>query len=104
VLVQKRTALGGRTGRGRWYLPWFLNEGQVDETGLVASTYVTGVQGAITNYFNSLTPKLVIANRIYDLPWDNPNRQLQQVNGGPIVTSMVVQPFAATQRRRMPRA
>jgi len=104
LLVQKRTAVGGRGGRGRWYLPWMLNEGQVDETGAVTAGYRDTAQNRATNYLTDLAGSMVIANRTYDLPWDNPNRQLLSVTIGPVVTALTVSSFAATQRRRMPRA
>ena len=104
VLVQKRTGVGGRGGRGRWYLPFMLNEGEVDETGALASGYRNGIQLQVDSYLTALASAMRIANRTYDLPWDNPNRQLLSVTMGPVVTKLQVSPIAATQRRRMPRA
>lgn len=104
VLVQKRTGSGGRAGRGRVYLPWMLNEGEVNEIGAINAAYVTGIQNDLNATALVTQGSQVIANRVYDLPWDNPNRQLVALNIGPVVTSMPVQAMAATQRRRMPRA
>jgi hypothetical protein len=61
------------------------------------------LQAAATQYFTGYAGSMVIANRLYDLPWDNPNRQLLAVVSGPVVTALVASPIAATQRRRMPR-
>jgi hypothetical protein len=104
VLVQKRTGTGGRTGRGRIFLPWMLNEGEVNEIGQINAAYVAGIQADLNATSLITAGNQVIANRVYDLPWDNPNRQLTAINIGPVVTSMPVQVMAATQRRRMPRS
>ncbi len=103
VLVQKRTALGGRKGRGRVYFPWSLNESEVDETGKIGVTYVSGFQNSMDAYLFGYGGAMVIANRLYDLPWTNPARQLLAVTKGAVVTALIVSNMAATQRRRMPR-
>jgi len=104
VLVQKRTLLGGRRGRGRVYLPWFLPETQVDEIGGISTSQQGIVQLAMDNYYAGYGGVMMLAGRTYDLPWDNPNRQLLAVTSGPLVNALVVSPIAATQRRRMPRS
>jgi len=103
LLVQKRTALGGRKGRGRVYLPWMLNEANVDEIGAVNQAYITPTQAMMDTYYAGYAGQMVIANRLYDLPWSNPARKLLAVTKGALVTKLVVSPIAATQRRRMPR-
>jgi hypothetical protein len=104
ALVQKRTLLGGRMGRGRVYLPWFLPELEVDEIGTVTTSTVGNLQAAIDTYYAGYAGKMIIAHRIYDLPWDNPARELIAVSTGPLVNNLVVSSIAATQRRRMPRS
>ncbi len=103
ALVQKRSALGGRSGRGRVYLPWFLPELEVDEIGSVTTATVGNLQTAVDAYYAGYEGNMVIAKRTYDLPWDNPARQLILVSSGPLVTALKVSSIAATQRRRMPR-
>jgi len=105
ILLQKRTAFGGRRNRGRVYLPWFLNEGNVNEVGLIVPAGLASVQASVTSWFGSanIGSAMVIANRVYDLPWDNPARQLLEINIGKPVTALVLSNMAATQRRRMPR-
>lgn len=49
LLVHKRTALGGRRGRGRFYLPPFCeNEGDVSAAGVIGSGGVTAIQTKIS--------------------------------------------------------
>jgi hypothetical protein len=104
ALVQKRTALGGRSGRGRVYLPWFLIEGVTDEIGNLGQSNKDNLQVSADAYFAGYEGNMVLAKRTYDLPWDNPARQLILVSSGPLVTALVVSGIAATQRRRMPRS
>jgi hypothetical protein len=47
VLVNKRTALGGRKNRGRWFLPWFITESEVDEIGIITPASVASLQTAL---------------------------------------------------------
>lgn len=104
MLMKKTTGVSGRANRGRMYLPWFGDEATVDEGGTIAGASVTAAQTRATAWLARLTTDnypLIIANRVYDLPWDNPARQLTAVNGGPLVTAVVVQALCGTQRRRM---
>jgi hypothetical protein len=102
ALVKKRTGFGGRANRGRLFLPWAISEGDVDEVGVLSAAGVNQVQTNITAFVTALgSIQQVIANRVYDLPWDNPARVLTAVNKGKVVTSMVVDGLVATQRRRV---
>lgn len=104
MIVKKTTGLSGRGNRGRLYLPWFGNESIVNEAGIIDAGSVTGAQTRFSAWRARLvtdTTPLVIANRVYDLPWDNPARKLVAVNIGPTVTAVVVEALCATQRRRM---
>jgi hypothetical protein len=103
ALVQKKTGFGGRGNRGRVYLPWSVNEGEVDEIGQLTAVARTALQTAVDLFYGTLGvgSNMVIANRIYDLPWDNPNRQLTALMIGKPVTSLRVDGLVATQRRRL---
>lgn len=107
-LIRKRTGSGGRGNRGRMYMPWFLNEGSIDEAGMIAGADVASRQAMADAWLADLDDNvtgqhLVIANRIYDEPWTNPNRVLLEVVTGLEVTSLVVDDRVATQRRRLGR-
>lgn len=52
VLVHKITARGGRRGRGRMYIPWYVTGTQVGETGIISSAELALVQASI-NVFRS---------------------------------------------------
>lgn len=92
VLVKKRTALAGRTGRGRMYLPsWFIIESQVDNIGVILPAAVTAVQG----WMDAWKASVFAAGMTHVLLHDNP---ALTPNG---VTSLQVQSTIATQRRRL---
>jgi len=107
ILVKKNTGFGGRENRGRMYLPFMMNEGEVDEAGNISA----GVQGDINDMMQTFIDdvegggdqELVIANRTYDAPWNVKPRHLTHVAIGEHVTSITCEPVIATQRRRMPR-
>lgn len=104
VLIRKNTGLGGRRNRGRCFFPWM---GGADELGVIDAGDVSGIQDDANDWWDDLDALAnggtVIANRVYDLPWDDPNRQLLEVNIGAVVTSFTVEGTVATQRRRLVR-
>lgn len=108
MLVKKRTAFGGRENRGRLYLPWMLLEGDVSEDGTWGGSAKTARQTVADNWLDDLNSGTdfwpVIANRVYDAPWDNPNRKLIEINEGKLITALQVQGVIATQRRRVVRS
>lgn len=99
VLVHKRTARGGRRGRGRLFFPWCVSETQLEENGQLNSTAITGMQTAMNNFLGFLTtgdtPMVVLHTESSDplKPAGPPN----------VVTSLVVDPLVSTQRRRLGR-
>jgi hypothetical protein len=106
ALLRKLTGTGGRRNRGRLYLPFMLNEGEVDEVGNISA----GVQGDIQSDANDWKAALetgdsqmVIANRTYDAAWDVHPRHLVHTAIGPAVTALLVEPMIATQRKRLGR-
>lgn len=91
ALVQKRTGVGGRRNRGRWYQPPvnFL-ETEVDEFNLLSTTRRDDMQ---TRYDVALAAMDLDGYGIY---------LLHSQPGAPTrVTSLVVQRLVATQRRRL---
>ena len=93
-LVQKNTALGGRAGRGRMYVPGGIDEEVGVSGGLdagVVSDWNTALETFIDNLtFVSLPPVLLHG---VGSPISTPT----------VITSMVMQGTAATQRRRLRR-
>ena len=80
----------------------------MDELGIIETTAFDAVQDAFDAWLEDLNANdpvttLVIANRIYDLPWDDPERSLIQVDSGNIVTRCQTDRMIATQRRRLGR-
>jgi hypothetical protein len=53
VLFQKRTARGGRKGRGRMYLPWAVGEGQVTDTGILDPALVSSYNTRASDWLDT---------------------------------------------------
>lgn len=54
VLVSKQTAVGGRRGRGRMFLPG-IREDRVDVTGLLDPTNVGNINNALDSFMSDMT-------------------------------------------------
>jgi len=96
VLLKKRSGRGGRRGRGRMYMPWFVAEGDVDEGGRITPSQVTNITAAATAFRNALSAadrSMVILHSAGATAPGSPD----------VVTSLVCDPFVATQRRRLVR-
>lgn len=94
VLVQKVTAMGGRAGRGRLYMPGIV-ETQVATNGIIT--------GTLHGYFDA-----GFTNLLSGLQTLNLDPVLLHAAGSPIgsptpITAFVVQSKVATQRRRLRR-
>lgn len=92
VLVKKSTALGGRKGSGRMFIPG-INEATVGPQGLLDGATVTNWQTAATNFYNGLITADLPMVLLHSDPVDSPL----------LVQSLSVQSIGATQRRRMRR-
>lgn len=93
-LVRKTTALGGRAGRGRFYLPG-VPENSANEAGVVTGTAITNMQSELDDF--------LIAVGAADL-----NLVVLHGVGSPItaptpLTALQVDGRVATQRRRLRR-
>lgn len=102
MLVRKTTSRGGRRGRGRFYIPWIIEETEIDEAGTVQSAAVALVQTAMNNFLTALTtgtiPMVVLHNP------STPGTVHPSTPGAPnLVTALVVDSLVATQRRRLGR-
>lgn len=91
LLVQKRTALGGRRNRGRLF--WPITEGELENGGQINSGYLAGAATAWGTYFSDIATS--------DLPMVvlHTDPALTPV----LVTSVPLSGTAATQRRRLRR-
>jgi len=90
-LVKKSTALGGRKGRGRFYLPG-LPEGNVDSGGSIDSALVTAINTDLATFLATLATNgspMVLLHSDLTTPT--------------LVTSLSLEVVAATQRRRLRR-
>lgn len=94
MLVKKKTALAGRRNQGRLYMPpSHLGEGQVNSAGVLDTAVVTSWQGRWNAFFADSQ-----AGGNYELVL------LHSLPGlGDVIplTSFVVDPVLATQRRRL---
>lgn len=105
LLVRKRTALGGKKNRGRSYIPFILAVSEATENGAVAPGSIAALQGACTTFLAQLTTDvtpMVIENKTFNTPL--PPHHVTFIGGSNAqVTSYVVEPIIATQRRRLNR-
>ncbi len=100
TLVHKRSGTGGARGRGRLYVPG-VPEGEVSPTGLMNQTWVNFLQGSFTAWLNELanivpgaaTGMVILHQAGGVVPPSFP--------GPSLVTSLVIDPIVATQRRRL---
>jgi hypothetical protein len=90
-LIRKSTALGGRQGRGRMYLPG-VTEASVGSDGVVSGAKVTALQDGADQLLNDL----VVANLIPVLLHDGALTPT-------VITALSAQNVVATQRRRQRR-
>jgi hypothetical protein len=94
LLVHKQTALGGRAGRGRMYIPGWP-EADIDAGGNWGAGWVTGRAGDLTSWLNALDAGSAPAVLLHQ-------------PGSPIAvptpsTALAPQAIAATQRQRLRR-
>jgi len=90
LLVRKGTILSGRANRGRFYIPWALEESDVDAIGIIDGTTRSDWQTLMNSFLTALTTNGV------------PMVVLHQGAGTPAgVSSLTVASIVATQRRRL---
>lgn len=96
VLAYKRTARGGRRGRGRWFLPWFIAETDLNEDGTILTAAQNTLQTRCETFRSLLntngTPMVLL------------HRPGKTVLGDPTpVESIVIANVVSTQKRRLVR-
>lgn len=88
-LIRKQTAVPGRAGRGRMYLPpFYLPEGSVDAIGMMTVEARGNFQDLVDEWFTGLDPVLLHDS---ESPVSTPSP----------ISSFIVQRQLATQRRRL---
>ncbi len=90
LLVKKSTAVGGRRGRGRSYWPG-IEEGVIDAYGNIDPTAQSTFQDILTTFKNALSDSSIPMVVLHAQSGFTPH----------LVSSLAVQPVAATQRRRL---
>ena len=99
VLVTKQTERSGRTGKGRMYVPC-VNEGAVSNVGVLTETFRNLMQDRMTGFLEDLSapetteeaPATMVLLHSAGAPGGSaPN----------VVTSLIMAPVIATQRRRL---
>jgi len=93
-LIHKNTALGGRAGRGRMFMPG-VQEGEVDHQGDVDPTFL----GLLNTRWSTFGANMAIA----DLPLVLLHAAGSPISTPTVVTSLTVDARVATQRRRLRR-
>lgn len=92
MLISKKTSLGGREGRGRFYLPG-IAEGGIDEGGRITGTYVTAAQAEADSFLSGMSAQAGVTMVLLH----------NSVTSPTAVDSLEVSNIAATQRRRLRR-
>lgn len=102
ILASYASVRKGSRGRGRNYWPGILPEAAVDERGVITPTNVTAFGVALTAFFDQVEADPAGINHAI-AQTDTPGQATPPLLPWPAVVSRVVQPIAATQRRRMRR-
>jgi hypothetical protein len=102
TLVHKRTARGGRRGRGRWFLPWCRGESDTDEAGLWTPSSLTTMQNACNNFLAELSVRNMPMVLLHS-PQDPANENSTAPGVPTPVIALEVDPLVSTQRRRLGR-
>lgn len=102
LLVTKRTARGGRRGKGRMFIPWALSTGEPDEAGIVLTATITAWNTALQLFraqLSSFSMPMVVLHKP-----SPPGTEHSSTMGAPdLVTSLVASNLVSSQRRRLGR-
>jgi hypothetical protein len=96
LLVKKQTPRGGRHGKGRFFVPAILPEGQVSNVGEITDGIMTNVRLDSANFLEAL-------EGAGDTVGETPMMLLHNTGGGDpnTVTSLIPDRVVSTQRRRL---
>lgn len=99
-LIRKRTTLGGRRGRGRFYMPG-VAEAQVNNIGQIEAAERAAAQTAVNNWYSTFSAPSV---GMPHLPYVLHRSEGFGVEPPPtLITNFVVDAMIATQRQRLRR-
>jgi hypothetical protein len=105
-LWKKTTGTGGKKNRGRTYVPWIVQNGQVSEIGVIDSTttafWLTQLETFRADLITRGIP-MVIANRTLVITPPQVRPHVDALTTGPDVISYAPEKLVATQRRRLGR-
>jgi hypothetical protein len=96
VLCHKRTARGGRRGRGRMFIPWGVSESDVGEAGNIGTSALATINTAMGNFLTALQTQAVPMVILH-------GEGLTPLGAPDLVTSLVCDAVTSTQRRRLGR-
>lgn len=92
MLIRKTSAIAGRRGRGRMYLPpMVLGEDSISPVGVIGSAQMAVIQPKITAWLDSESPKVILHSDVPAPMAPTP------------ITSFILDSMVATQRRRLRR-
>lgn len=96
ALIHKSTDRGGRSGKGRAFLPG-LSEGAVDSAGNISAAFITQINGDLDSAFTALASSVYVdeLKLWHQESISNPT--------GDSITGLSIDPKVATQRRRLRR-
>jgi hypothetical protein len=109
ILVTKSSAIGGRRGRGRMFLPG-VDSDSVDDTGNLLTAFLSDTQDQADLFLEGLNSNDVGMHLLHDFAYTwviNDNGQPRRVPSSTpppfpnVVTALTVQSLVATQRRRL---
>lgn len=100
ILVKKNTLLGGRRNRGRMFWPNMLDEGTVNDVGLLNPSTITNNQTSANNFFNLLQDPTVIDGAALNMHVLHSEGKSSVPPPTP-VSSLTVDSVISTQRNRL---
>jgi hypothetical protein len=102
LLVKKQTALGGRRGRGRCFVPWVLLDAAVSDAGQIDSGSLSVRQDDCNAWLSALTDTGIVTNEtpMYLL---HDSRGAGTEPGPSLVTALTCPALIAVQNRRIGR-
>lgn len=94
VLVHKVTALGGRPGRGRMFIPG-VQESEVDPAGNLTGAFVSGLQTELNSFYSDMVASGIPPYLLHS--------ETSPVATPTAITAFTAAGIVATQRRRQRR-